>query len=157
MSKGSKGSKRYPTMFSTVDIGAYRFTSEYTKELLLGRKAGSKLWCLPGGFVDPKDCNFEHSAARELYEETGLFTVNGLIPEGQFKIDDPRYRDSEDKILTNLFTCDIGQQTPVAGDDLEEVAWINRHSLHYKLKGRNVKIEEILVPHHLILFNKLMQ
>lgn len=110
----------YPKVFPTVDIALFR---SQRSELLLGRKDLDGLWRLPGGFVDPDDGSYEAAAKRELREETGPVNTTEFLFERSFKVDDWRYRNEVDKIITSLFTADHLSGDPVGSDDLAEVRW----------------------------------
>lgn len=103
-------------VYPTVDVAVRR-----GGELLLARKARDRgLWRFPGGFVDVTDVSFEAAAARELYEETSVVADNFRFL-GSFRIDDWRYRDEQDCIITTLFLAEYRSGTPVASDDVDEV------------------------------------
>lgn len=111
----------YGRVFSTVDIGCVQ-----DGQLLLGRKANSDFWCLPGGFVDQADLSKEQTAARELREETGLVTsVHDLKYLCSSHVKDWRYSDPENDgiIMTTLYITQKFSSKAVAGDDLQEVRW----------------------------------
>jgi 8-oxo-dGTP pyrophosphatase MutT (NUDIX family) len=62
--------------------------------LLLGRFTGLALWDIPKGLADPGEA-FDHAAARELAEETGLVAPSSaLVPLGLH-----RYRPGKDLAL----------------------------------------------------------
>lgn len=114
---------RYPISYQTVDIA---LINERKREIILGRKSHNASWCLPGGFVDPSDESLEEAALRELREEiTGIVLKKELTYIGSSRVRDHRYRNEEDKIMTSLFMTCYKSGTPVAGDDLEEVAWFS--------------------------------
>jgi len=110
----------YSKVYPTVDIAVFKENRSY---LLLGRKKNSKEWRLPGGFVDVSDVDFESSAIRELLEECGDIEVGPMCYIGSAKIDDWRYRNEEDKIMTMLFATDLIYGQAAANDDLQEVKW----------------------------------
>lgn len=123
---------RWPIAYHTVDIAVVKKSGgDYM--LLLGQKHNQTVdnWRLPGGFTDPKlDISTEAAAIRELKEETNL-TLNITVKDyaGSLRVDDPRYRDSEDKIISSLFIhfVEDGQESTIdllAGDDLKEVRWL---------------------------------
>jgi len=109
----------YPVSFQTVDIACIKGT-----KILLGTKTKDKgKWRLPGGFVDVTDESLEAAARREFKEECGASLVK-LKYFKSFRVDDPRYRESEHKILTALFKAKTNEPVK-AGDDLSEVSWFN--------------------------------
>ena len=111
-------------VYPTVDVAVHR-----GEELLLARKARDQgAWRLPGGFVAAEDASFEEAAARELFEETGVVADN-LRFLGSFRIDDWRYRDEQDSIITTLFLAEYRSGTPVAGDDVDDVLFFSLRDL----------------------------
>jgi bifunctional NMN adenylyltransferase/nudix hydrolase len=110
----------YPKVFPTVDVAVFR---NDRKEILLGKKANDQKWRLIGGFSDPTDENFESAALRELKEECGPIQVTAMTYEGSYRVDDWRYRNETDKIMTTLFSTDIISGDPKASDDIMDVAW----------------------------------
>lgn len=142
---------QWPKVYPTVDIGVIRVAKAKCKEnpklqieVLLGKKKGSDQLRFPGGFADPTDLFFEHTAGRELEEETNL-----RLDLGSFKyvcslaIDDWRYK-GRDKIITTFFMAEISPEHSLlakAGDDLAEVGW-------YPLKE-----VEVMEDHGILLEN----
>jgi bifunctional NMN adenylyltransferase/nudix hydrolase len=110
----------YSKIYPTVDIAVFKENRSY---ILLGRKKNRKEWRLPGGFVDVNDIDFEASAKRELHEECGSIETGPMYYIGSAKIDDWRYRNEEDKIMTLLFATDLVYGHAMANDDLQEVKW----------------------------------
>lgn len=92
---------RYPTAYTCVDV----IVTNGDQSILLGRKKGCDYWQLIGGFVDPTDNSFEDAARREVSEEASGLQVSFLEYQGNYKIDDHRYRRTESSIMTNLFKC----------------------------------------------------
>jgi bifunctional NMN adenylyltransferase/nudix hydrolase len=113
---------RYPVSFQTVDIAA--FTSDNSK-ILLAKKPNETLYRFIGGFVDTSDQSLEHSARREFMEETGGAEIGSIKYVGSFRVDDWRYRDERDKIMTALFkvTYSFGRLSP--SDDISELRWVD--------------------------------
>lgn len=99
-------------------------------EILIGRKPHESLWRLPGGFVD-KGETFAEAAERETKEETGLmikvwkYIDDVLIPDWRVKD-----IDGVDHKTVLMRTWYYGKDQPVAGDDLEEVKWVNFDDLN---------------------------
>lgn len=123
------------------------------KQIALGRKKTDPkgLWRLPGGFVDPRhDSTFEEAALRELKEEMGIsLNVTDMEYVGSHKIDDWRYRDEVDKIVTTLFTTQRlwGPLTP--GDDLDEAQWFSLYDFDTSILVEEHKPLIQLVTTHL--------
>jgi bifunctional NMN adenylyltransferase/nudix hydrolase len=138
----------YSKVYPTVDIAVFRDDKKY---LLLGRKKQRKAWQLPGGFVDVTDCDFESAAKRELLEECGSIEVTNMFYVGSAKIDDWRYRNEEDKIITMLFATDLVFGQATANDDLNEVEWIGINALDDMIRN------EMIVPEHVILVDLLLK
>lgn len=112
---------RYATGFPTIDVVAYQYSVESNK-ILLGRKEGSDNWHLPGGFFDPqKDNSFLDTAKRELFEETSI-QAEVLKHFDSMKVDDYRYKNEFDKIITTIYEFQIPFETVLnPTDDLIEV------------------------------------
>lgn len=107
--------------YQAVDIAVVRYPK---LDILLGQKKTDEgKWRLIGGFTDPNDKSLEEAALRELGEEAGNVMTHGLKYIGSYRVNDWRYKDERDKIMTALFlTYHLGG-TPRAGDDLIKVAW----------------------------------
>lgn len=79
-------------------------------------------WALPGGFMNI-DERLAVSAARELYEETGITVdVDKLEFVGLF--DNPN-RDKRGRVISSCFTAQLKIPTMVkAGDDAADAGWV---------------------------------
>jgi bifunctional NMN adenylyltransferase/nudix hydrolase len=110
----------YAKVYPTVDIAL--LNTDGTK-ILLGKKHHAKQWRFPGGFADATDSSYEMAAKRELSEECGNMETTKMIYIGSAQIDDWRYRNETDKIMTLLYKTNLVFGTPKAGDDLAEVKW----------------------------------
>lgn len=113
-------SNQYPKTLPTVDVAI--FDSNYEK-LLLARKPKETKYRFVGGFVVPGD-NLEKTVRKEVSEETHL-EVNGIQYIGSSFIDDWRYRNEKDKIMTSFFSAVITYGRPVPDDDIEEVRFFH--------------------------------
>lgn len=134
--------RRFPTVYPTVDIAVFR--NDY-KDVLLARKENETKSRFPGGFADPSDESFEMAAVRELMEECGDIEVSNLIYLGSCRIDDWRYRDSMDSIMTHLYACVLEKGVPEASDDIAELRWFETERL----------LEDLFVPEHRPLYHLL--
>ncbi len=139
---------KYPTSFQAVDCLIF---NNGCTQILLGKKADQDKWRFIGGFVDPKDNDLEGAASRELKEE-----VKGIIAHdiptylGSFRVNDERYKDSVDKIMSAVFAIVIQQhETLKGGDDIEKVKWVT-----FKNLDKNYK--EILMPEHFPIVEKFL-
>lgn len=141
---------KYPTSFQAVDNVIY---NRETNSLLLVRKKVQSKFRFSGGFVDPEDKSLEEAALRERIEEVSI-DLECTKPEYMFsfRVDDPRYRESEDKIMSAVFFNEHLFGSPKALDDLAggEVKWFSIRELY---DGYN----EILMPEHIELMNGLME
>ncbi len=115
---------RYPTVFATVDVVIRK-----GNQLLLGRKPHQTKFRFVGGFTDPAlDNSYEDAAKREAKEETGI-DVQSVKYLGSTRIDDPRYRNTPDCIITHLFEATEWSGEPFASDDIAELKWFDRELL----------------------------
>jgi len=115
-------SNTYLKVYPTVDIALFRNNKT---EILLGRKTIDNKWRLLGGFSDPTDDSYEAAAKRELTEECGEIDNTPMQYEGSFRVNDWRYRNEEDKIITTMFSCDFVSGSPKGSDDIAEVKWFS--------------------------------
>ena len=129
----------YPTVDCAIFDEAYQF-------ILLARKKNQTLYRFVGGFVDPADQAYEMAALREAHEETGLLCHDVMYVTSQ-KVNDPRYADKEDKIITTFYAmCTPSPlDEAVASDDIEEV----------KVFEFNDVTEKMLVEEHRTLLAAL--
>ncbi len=115
---------RFPVSYQTVDMIVY---DRSRQSVLLGKKhkTDGELYRLFGGFVDIKDHTLEDAAKRELKEEAGInINVGEPIYIGSRRINDWRYKNEQDKIMTTLYGFEYLWGTPTPGSDIDEVAWI---------------------------------
>ena len=134
--------KSWCYFFYTVDCAIFsdnKFTHMY-----LGKKKGERKFRFPGGFLDKKDVNVEEAAVREAREETGL-ACSVIAPLGTMRIEDGRYSNEEESIMTNLFLMVAPNQKPCVGDDLDYLEMVEFDKLQY----------EDFLPCHQPLFGKL--
>ena len=135
---------KYPTAFSTVDVGVLGYSVKEGVKIILGRKPGHSKWCLPGGFIDPSDESMEAAGRRECREEIGHPELADWEYVTSKKINDSRYRGTRDGIITTLFICKYVFGHIQAGDDLEEVQWFTFE-----------EAEKIINENHLALLQEI--
>jgi bifunctional NMN adenylyltransferase/nudix hydrolase len=103
------------------------------KRIALGRRPHREQYQFPGGFVDiTKDNCLEDAAKRELAEEMpGMeTTLVGYI--GSLKVNDSRYKDDKDKIMTSVFAFCYTYGELKGGDDLPEATWFDINKIKYQ-------------------------
>ena len=136
--------RRFPTVYPTVDIAVLK---DEMSQVLLARKENETKYRFPGGFSDPTDESFEIAAIRELVEECGEIDVDNLIYLGSSQIEDWRYRNSTDTIITHLYVCTFVDGEPEANDDIAEVKWFDIAKVR----------EDMFVPEHRALWLLLVE
>jgi bifunctional NMN adenylyltransferase/nudix hydrolase len=105
----------------TVDIVIYNEKGQ----ILLGRKPYEQRFRFIGGFVDPKDENYEQAGRRELIEEAGNIEIGKLHYVCSMKVNDPRYKGLKSGIMTTLFTAQYIYGNPQASDDICELKFVD--------------------------------
>jgi bifunctional NMN adenylyltransferase/nudix hydrolase len=138
--------QRYPTAYATVDCAI--FDDDSMTRLWMARKPLEPYYRFVGGFVDPlKDDSHEDAAVREAMEETcmGCKVVKYL---GSFKIDDWRYRDESDKIITSLFAMVREGGVPKPHDDIGELKLVDLRDIPKDFK---------VMPEHVAMFDKIVR
>lgn len=131
-------SNTYRKVYPTVDIAVFRNNKE---ELLLGRKDIDNKWRLLGGFTDPTDVSYEDAAKRELQEECGQIEVGEMRYEKSMRVNDWRYRNESDKIITCLFSTDFISGMPKGNDDIAEVSWYSLNEVKQMLEQHTISEE----------------
>jgi bifunctional NMN adenylyltransferase/nudix hydrolase len=153
---GGSADRIYPTSFQAVDVVVIR---RKDNTMLLGQKwtdknrtAAKQEIRFIGGFVDPADDCLETAARRELGEEGGRnLEVSRPKYVGSFRVDDPRYRNSVDKIMSAVYVTEYLWGFEEAGDDIAAVDWydIEWVKTHYQDKG-------VFAPEHIPLVKMLI-
>ncbi len=99
-----------------------RSSADSGVEILLARKPGEKAYRLIGGFVDPSDGSMEAAARREVMEEAHI-EIGAPEYVGSFHVDDWRYRNEVDQIITTVFVAPYTFGAIQPDDDIEELRW----------------------------------
>ena len=135
-------SSRFPVSYQAVDIAVVSFDRG---EILLGRKErdGGKLRFI-GGFVDPSDESLERAVRRELFEEAPNIEISDLRYLGSRRIDDFRYRGSDDGIMSALFISAFIFGSARAGDDLDALVWIPLRDARQSLTAEHLTLLDII-------------
>jgi 8-oxo-dGTP diphosphatase len=102
-----------------VAVGAVVVDHDRLLLVRRGRAPAKGRWSVPGGRVEHGETLVE-AAVRELREETGLEGVCGrLIDWGEF------FEDEHHSIVFDFEVTVVGDGDPVAGDDADEVRWVD--------------------------------
>lgn len=119
----------HPRPAVTVDVVTFGRVGPSLRVLLIKRGGDpfSGRWALPGGFLEP-DEPVDVAARRELFEETGVGTVDAIEPIGAFG--DPG-RDPRGWTVSLAFGAILGGELPIpaGGDDAREAAWMDPDTL----------------------------
>lgn len=136
---------RLPLTYPTVDVA---ILNPEERRVLLGRRDGDGgKYRFIGGFVDPKDKNLETTVYREVREEAGDFELGNIVYLGSTKVDDWRYRDTNDGIMTTFFAATRIFGPTKAGDDIDEVKWFNWTNFENHLVPEHAALGQILTRH----------
>ena len=135
----------HPVVYPTVDCAI--FEDILLSRLYLAKKPGETRLRFVGGFVDPSDPSYAVAALREAKEETRLdCRLLGYIMSS--RIDDPRYSDKQDKIITSFYAMvPTGNGVAKASDDISELGLYDVDSLS----------KDDFVPEHQGLFEVLVR
>jgi bifunctional NMN adenylyltransferase/nudix hydrolase len=138
---------KYPITYTTVDAAIM----DDHGNVLLARKKHDEAgkYRFIGGFVNKnQDDSLEEAVKREVMEETNSLAVSEPVYIGSAKIDDWRYKNEEDGIMTTFFAMQYMFGRPEASDDIDEVKWFNIEKL-VETEGYQ------LVKEHRVLLNLL--
>ena len=138
---------RWPITYSTVDIAIYNDMGQ----ILLARKPHEAVWRFVGGFVDREDESDEKAAYREAREETTCH-ISNIKYILSHKVDDWRYRNEDDGIMTRLFLASYSFGKPEASDDIVELKWFD---VSYFTEG--IRIKNNIMEEHQEMMCKLIE
>ena len=137
---------QYPKVYPTVDIAVTKKENKNI-EVLLARRKENDLLQFPGGFVDPKDKSLEETAKREISEELDVAVNKKVNYICSSLIDDWRYKNTTEKILTSLFQLEYSFGTGNPIDEFHSSEWIT-------LSKNNINL---IKENHRILFEHLLK
>ena len=145
---------QYHRTHLTIDLAVYKKEGKEIK-VLMGRKHNEIGYRFIGGFVEGE--SLEETVRREAAEEAHVTLEGGIEFVGSFVVRDWRYNNTSDSVLTSFFASELswggaitGKDEEKAGDDLEEIKWINLKHLYNSSKG-------IVVDNHQVLVEKLAE
>jgi bifunctional NMN adenylyltransferase/nudix hydrolase len=113
---------RRPIPYPTVDVAILR--SDAREVLLASKATDGGLLRFVGGFVDTTDASLEAAAQREVKEETSDIEVSDYRYIGSRIVQDWRYRDTNDRIMTTLFRATYVFGAPLPRDDIVHLEWV---------------------------------
>ena len=137
---------QYPRVFPTIDIAVTKKEGKNI-EVLLARRKENDLLQFPGGFVDPKDLSLEETAKREISEELDVNCEGRANYICSSLINDWRYSNTSEKILTSLFQLEYSFGTGNPIDEFHSSEWII-------LSKNNINL---IKENHKILFEHLLK
>ena len=118
---------KYPRPALTADIALFDLEVRRVLLILRGGEPYQGYWAFPGGFFDMDDADIEHTAARELEEETGLTG----IPLRLLTVASRQGRDPRGRTVAVAFVGQVDPATvaPQGGDDAREARWFSLDAL----------------------------
>lgn len=133
----------FPRIIPTINVIPY---NEDRSEILLARKYDDAKWRFIGGFLKTEDSDLEMASRRILTKEAGR-----SIATDEYKflssmtIDDWRFRNEDDKVITTIFTCQYQWGIISPEDDIMEIKWFKISELK----------EDIFIEEHKPIFSKI--
>lgn len=119
---------QYPKTWQTIDVLPIRYNEDRTYDILLAQKPNETgKWRFIGGFVDPTDSSLEQAVRREVNEEAHI-EIADIQYALSHKVDDWRYKDDVDKVMTTLFTATYVHGMPRPDDDISSLGWFSSDS-----------------------------
>ncbi len=138
--------ERMPIVYPTVDCVPYKKENGMYYILLGHKESDEEKYRFIGGFTDKNDSSFEKAAIRELAEETG-----GNLKHKKTEyimscaVDDFRYKNTKDGVITTFFCFEYENGTAVATDDIDEVKWFPLNKLQENIVSFHKPLAENLI------------
>lgn len=130
---------QYDKVFAAVEVAVLK-----GHNILLARKPTENELRFIGGFTLPDDNSFEDTVRREVRTEACI-EVHNIRYVGSAKIDDWRYREESDKIISLLYVADYAGGHIEPNDDISELRLVPIHEFSASM----------LVEEHRSLYNLL--
>ena len=136
---------RRPLMISASDLAI--ISSCGAKVLLIGKNEHHGLLSFPGGHAEKNDGNGWQVAVREGSEEIRGITHSTPSYLETLVVDDPRYRGTDDGIMTTFYRAAHESGEPAPGDDADSIHWVARGDLSERLVPWHKPLGDILLAH----------
>lgn len=129
--------------YPTVDVAILDPT--FQQVLLVGKKDEEGKLRFPGVFFDPElDDSYESAAVRCVVKEIPSITTTPLQLLRSLKLDDWRFRKTQDRIITILLRTQYVGGTPLPGKGIDQVSWNDIGSLSEVLVDCHKPLAQIL-------------
>lgn len=138
----------FPRVNPCVDIAILRSYPDGPKVLMARKRSEStpEGYRFIGGYVDPSDASLESAAKREAGEETGLETDNYRYVTST-TIEDWRYRNTPDTVMSAFFVADYIFGAPTPRDDIHQLVWVPISNIYRETLALHTKLAEYLLEY----------
>lgn len=147
-------SDKYPKPSLTADICVLAHSN--VTEVLLIKRGGHPYigkWALPGGFANKNEA-VEKTAARELFEETGI----DHVPMRLVGVYSQPGRDPRGWVVSTAFVANVDKNEihPRAGDDAKEARWFTIiDDTHLSSGDISISVDDLAFDHAYIIKDAL--
>ena len=152
-------SEKYEKPSVTADVVVFTVDEDNDLNILLVKRKNypfKDCWAIPGGFLEANKESIEETAARELYEETGIRISDGIDLRQLITLGNPD-RDPRTHVVSVIYTALIpkGMLKIKAGDDAQDAKLFklsfNDDGIHYVADDIMVLDEELAFDHNFII------
>lgn len=134
---------QYPKVHPCVDVAITD-----NDKLLLAKRPYEDNWRFIGGFSNPTDTSYEHTARRKVSEDAGgNLSITHLNYIGSVQVPDWRYQSEEDKIMSILYKTTKGWGRIEPSDDVSELKFFSIEELN----------DDMIVDEHKILLEMFIE